>query len=161
MRHMTPTALKLLRGPTSHSKSGPEPEPEQLKQCPEPPVFLEGYAYDEWCRVAPGVHAMGMLPGCDLAILAAYCAAFGRWRYAEEQLAEQGNGKPASAYVIEHGGRLIRNPVLNIAREASLDMLRHAQEFGLSPAARARIGATGNFKPAVTKSKFAGLTAGR
>jgi P27 family predicted phage terminase small subunit len=36
-----------------------------------------------------------------------------------------------------------RNPVLKIARDAAGDMLRFAGEFGLTPVARARLGAAG------------------
>jgi P27 family predicted phage terminase small subunit len=54
---------------------------------PEPPPFLVGYAADEWWRVAPELHRLGLLTLVDVMPLAAYCEAYKRWRTAEELLA--------------------------------------------------------------------------
>jgi P27 family predicted phage terminase small subunit len=50
-----------------------------------------------------------------------------------------------------------RNPVLRIARDAANDMLRFAGEFGLTAAARARLGAAGWTSPG--DGKFDGFLA--
>ena len=52
-----------------------------------------------------------------------------------------------------------RNPLVRIARDAADDMLQFAAEFGLTPVARARLGAAG-WEPPIGGGKFAGLIAG-
>jgi phage terminase small subunit len=54
-------------------------------------------------------------------------------------------------------GDAIQNPLLGIARRAANDMVRYAGEFGMSPAARARIRAGVWHEP--PPSKFDGLLA--
>jgi phage terminase small subunit len=50
------------------------------------------------------------------------------------------------------------NPMVSIARKAAADMVRYAGEFGLSPAARARISAGVGHEP--PPGKFNGLLGG-
>ncbi len=76
----TPIPLKLLRGNPGKRpiRRGFEPS-----QPPLPPILPElsaGDALEEWHRVAPGLHLFGLLTALDMAPLAAYCAAFARWR---------------------------------------------------------------------------------
>ena len=59
-RPPTPTHLKLLRGNPGKRPIRPEPQPEQPPTPPEPPDFLTGYAFDEWRRVAPELHRLGL-----------------------------------------------------------------------------------------------------
>ena len=44
-------------------------------------------AKDEWWRVAPQLHVLGLLTAIDVMVLAAYCQACGRWQQAEDALA--------------------------------------------------------------------------
>jgi P27 family predicted phage terminase small subunit len=50
-----------------------------------------------------------------------------------------------------------RNPIIKVARDAASDMLRFAGEFGLTPVARARLGAAG-WEPS-SRGKFDGYIA--
>ena len=91
----TPTHLRLLRGNPSKRPIKPEPEPMRSEEVPEPPPFVVGYAADEWRRIAPELHRMKLLSILDVMPLAAYCAAYQRWRTAEEvtaRMAEQDPG---------------------------------------------------------------------
>ena len=79
--------MKLLRGNPGKRPLRPEPEPTREPQCPDPPLFVVGYAADESWRVAPELHRLGLLTFVDTAVLAAYCQSYSRWRTAEEVLA--------------------------------------------------------------------------
>jgi P27 family predicted phage terminase small subunit len=128
------------------------PEPAILPQCPEPPEWLHEYAKEEWWRVAPELHLLGLLSAIDGACLAAYCSSYAMWRQASEELArEQG------LLVITQAGDQRRSPLIKIIADAANDMVRYAGEFGLTPVARTRI-AKGIQQPA--PNKFDGLLAG-
>lgn len=63
-------------------------------ELPEAPDFLNDYACDEWYRVGEELLRLGLLTGVDLQPLGAYCAAYGRWRTAEEVLARMADKDP-------------------------------------------------------------------
>ena len=75
--------------------------------------------------------------------LAAYCQAYLRWRTAEELIAGMAAKGPVTAGLLDKSpcGDARSNPLIKIARDAAADMVRYASEFGMSPAARARISA--------------------
>jgi P27 family predicted phage terminase small subunit len=124
----TPTYLKLLRGNPGKRPIRPEPQPEQPPTPPEPPDFLSAYARNEWRRVAPELHRLGLLTSLDAGVLSAYCQCYSRWRTTEEFLAAMDADARPKALV-------------RIAAQAARDMVRYAQQFGMTPAARARIAA--------------------
>jgi P27 family predicted phage terminase small subunit len=154
----TPTVVKLMRGNPGHQKLRREPEPQIAKTCPKPPPFITGYAADEWWTVAPGLHQLGLLSVVDIASLAAYCYAYGQWRLAAEALARMADRDETmhGLLVKTVDGNARRNPLVKIASDAAEDMLRFAGEFGLTPIARARLGAAG-YAPPSQPSKFDGL----
>jgi P27 family predicted phage terminase small subunit len=153
--------LKLLRGnPGRRPLNRNEPQPAIPATVPEPPPCVTvGYALDEWRRVAPELLAMGLLTVVDIAPLGAYCCAYGRWCEAEEALARMREKDPIMfGLTIENGeGAPVTNPLVRIARNARLDMVRLASEFGFTPSARTRIdvGQAGEY----TQSKFGKLIA--
>jgi len=52
-RRPIPTHLKVLRGNTGHrALPENEPEPAAPVDVPDAPAFLQGYACDEWYRIA-------------------------------------------------------------------------------------------------------------
>jgi P27 family predicted phage terminase small subunit len=157
----TPTVLKLLRGNPGRRPIRPEPQPPQAAEPPDAPLFLVGYAADEWDRVAGWLHLMGLLSALDVMPLAAYCQAYAHWRTAEEVLAAMAAKDPVSAGLLirSQGGDAIQNPLVGVARRAAADMVRYAGEFGMSPAARARISAGVGFEPPAGSGKFDGLIA--
>jgi P27 family predicted phage terminase small subunit len=153
-----PTHLKLIRGNPGKRAIPPEPEPIQPPKMPEAPPFLTGYAADEWYRVGPELHRLGLLTVLDLGVFSAYCEAYKRWRTAEEVLATM------AAKDAVTGGLLVKcadgnagaNPLVRIAAHAARDMVSFAGEFGMSPLARARIGAGASYEPP-PGGKFDGL----
>lgn len=144
----TPLRLRLLRGNPGKRPLRPEPEPSRPAQCPDRPAFVTGYAADEWDRVAPELHRLGLLTVLDIAVLTVYCATYARWRTAEESLARmaQSDGDMCA------GARSLAR----IARHAAADMVRYAGEFGMTPVARSRLAAGIGGHP---RGKFDGLIA--
>ena len=148
-----PTHLKLLRGNPGRRAILPEPEPTVPDKLPEPPGFLNEDAVNEWWRVVPELHALGLLTVLDVMPLAAYCAAFAHWIEAERLLSAMA-AKDATSGLLVRGqaGSLMVNPLLKIARNAAADMVRFAGEFGMTPVARSHISAS-----PVAGGKFLGL----
>jgi P27 family predicted phage terminase small subunit len=145
----TPFLVAKLKGFPGKRAKHPPVEPAILPKCPEPPGWLHDYAKQEWWRVAPELHVLGLLSSLDGSCLAAYCASYAMWRQASEELEaltfEAQNGDPR------------RSPLIKIIHDAASDMVRYAGEFGLSPVARTRIAqGIGPKEP----SKFAGLITG-
>jgi P27 family predicted phage terminase small subunit len=153
----TPLHLRLLRGNPSKRPLKAEPQPEQALDVPDPPPFLTGYAADEWCIVAEQLQRLGLLTKVDLPSLGAYCHAYQTWRTAAEALARMAANDPVMSGLIIKGkyGDAAHNPLVSIARRAAGDMVRFAAEFGLTPVARARLGAAGWEPP--KGGKFEGL----
>jgi P27 family predicted phage terminase small subunit len=149
-----PTRLKLLRGnPGKQRLNLVEPEPRALPACPEPPSFLVGYAVEEWRRAAPDLHVVGLLRGVDVMLLGAYCQACATWRTAVEALARN-----PGLLVKAADGTPRRNPLIKIAADAALDMLRFGNVLGMGAAARSRI-AAGWQPPEPVDNEWRGLLA--
>jgi P27 family predicted phage terminase small subunit len=110
---------------------------------------VTGAAADEWRRVGPQLHALGLLTQVDLNTFAVYCVSFGRWKLAEKLL--EGESLVAEGYEKNP----IQNPLVRIASQAARDTVRFASEFGMSPASRAGVSAGGTPTP----SKFGDLLA--
>jgi P27 family predicted phage terminase small subunit len=137
-----PTHLKLLRGNPGHQKlNKDEPQPTQSTELPEPPPFLSGYAKDEWWRLVAELRAFGLLTVLDIMPFAAYCQAYGHWRTAEEALMKMAERDSVTGGLLIKGalGDPRANPLIRIANNAAADMIRFGGEFGMGPAARARI----------------------
>jgi P27 family predicted phage terminase small subunit len=149
-----PAHLRLLRGNPGRRPIKPEPQPEIAVVVPEPPEFLTGHACDEWYRVAPELHRLQLLTVVDVNALAAYCAAYKRWRTAEETLNEMAKRDPVTSGLIIRSSNTkapMQNPLVLIAKQAASDMVRYASEFGMTAAARARIAAGVYNSPSASK----------
>jgi P27 family predicted phage terminase small subunit len=157
----TPSYLKLLRGNPGRRRVPPEPQPEIAPECPAPPSFLGPYGREEWQRVGPGLHAVGLLTVLDVMPLAAYCNAYQTWRTAVEVLDRMAQTNPLTGGLLikTTDGNPRRNPVMKIAADSANAMLRYAGEFGLTPVARSRLGAAGWEPP--KGGKFSGYLGGR
>ncbi len=84
-----PTPLKILRGNPGKralNQGEPKPSPGDL----EPPTWLHGDALEEWDRLAPTLHRLGLLTEIDGRALASYCQTWARWREAEAKIEEFG-----------------------------------------------------------------------
>jgi P27 family predicted phage terminase small subunit len=147
MNAPTPARLQLLRGNPGKRPLRNEPKPAIAAECPQPPEWMMGaYAKQEWARLGPELHRIGLLTVADVAVFAAYCQSFHHWRVAEELARKRRDGAE---------GRLLAQ----IARTAGGDMVRFAGQLGMTPVARARIGG-GIGGQSDGDGKFAGLLRG-
>jgi len=120
----------------------PENEPNPESSIPDPPSFLDGYAVEEWRRVAPELARVGLLSEIDRALLAGYCTSYSQWRSAREEMnkrTEKG-GMLASLVDVTKAGNVIQNCLVGISNKAQNDMGRFADLLGMGAAARARMG---------------------
>jgi phage terminase small subunit len=74
-RPRTPTNLKLIKGSYRKDRAL-KGEPKPAPALPEPPEFLSPGAKQEWNRVAPELHKLGLLSQIDVAALSCYCEAW-------------------------------------------------------------------------------------
>lgn len=157
-RKPKPAHLKLVEGNPGKRALKQEVQPDS-GDLPEPPAFLSADAQAEWRRVSLELHRLGMLTMLDVSTLGAYCQAFGRWIQAERAIAKMAEKDQLTGGLMikTSNGNAIQNPLVGTANKAASDMVRYASEFGLTPAARARLAIGPIEKP---KSKFDGLLGG-
>lgn len=123
-----PTALKLLEGTRKSRINDAEPIP-PATGIPEPPEWLGELGMETWRKLAPGLHARGVLTEWDLDAFAVLCQAVASHRQASELLNR-------SSVLIQGDRGLVKNPALQIARDSAQVIRAFAQEFGLTPSAR-------------------------
>lgn len=136
-RKPKPTVLKLIAGNPGRRPLNPaEAKPENtLPPCPE---HLSDSAKREWERIAPSLHAAGLLTSIDGAALAGYCDAYGRWEDANAMIRRTG------MVVKSPKGFAIQSPFVGIANRALDQMKMFLVEFGMTPSSRSRITVAGH-----------------
>lgn len=132
-----PTSLKLLHGERHIDRLNhdePTPRPADM---PEPDDASEA-VLEVWRRVVAELEAMNLAYPSDVDALRCYCEAVVCHRKASNVLARTG------VLVKSLGGQggFVRNPALQIQRDAAQTIRGFAQEFGLTPSARSSIRAT-------------------
>lgn len=121
---------RALEGLPGKSRVAPVVEKGEVPECPK---WLTGIAEEEWNRVAPALHAAGLLTSLDLCALEGYCACYGKWRQAEQQLAEEG------LMILTPNGSTQIHPCQSISNQAQKLLLSWVKAFGLSPDSRGRM----------------------
>jgi P27 family predicted phage terminase small subunit len=101
---------------------------------PEPPERLPEVGQEEWRRIAPELHKVGLLSNLDLTALEMYCRLFCRWLAAEKEL--EGDD---SLVMKTKTGYQAQSAYLNIANACIKQMQSIMGEFGMTPATRARM----------------------
>ena len=132
----TPTRRLELRGSWRAKTRPDEPRPKAKK--PRAPSWLTKDAKSVFSSLVRRLHAEGMVTGLDENALARYADLFVQYRQASEFIAKFGafhavpgkGGAPATFRTLPHAYR-----VLALAGE----LIRLEREFGLTPAARARL----------------------
>lgn len=138
-RRPVPAHLKLITGNVGHR---PVPPAADLPAptVPDCPPHLGAAARKEWERIVPELETMGVLQRADMAQLAAYCAAYGRWVEVEQEILKlQQNGAVSGLLVKSPNGYPQISPLLAISNKCLEQMRAFAGEFGLSPVMRARV----------------------
>ncbi len=126
-----PTHLKILKGTYRPWRENPD-EPIFTPAIPEKPKFLSAEASEEWDRITKHFLDQGILTHIDMAALAMYCQAYGRWQALEKKL-------PNDKLCGLQNGSFIMNPVYKIARYAYQDLKWMLSEFGMTPSSRTQI----------------------
>ena len=132
----TPTHLKLVRGVRKDRINAAEPKAK--RKAPPMPKWLSADGKKVWRRTVKQLSDMGVLYECDGDSLAAYCEAVVRHQQACELVAQTG--------ILIKGRRdgVVKNPAVQVARDAEATIKSFAQEFGLTPSARTRIKVEGD-----------------
>ena len=127
----TPTHLKIVRGVRRDRINDKEPKPP--KKMPSCPSWLSAEGKKVWRRTSKQLSEMGILYACDGDSLAAYCEAVVRHQMACELIGQTG--------ILIKGRRdgVVKNPAVQVARDAEATIKAFAQEFGLTPSARTRL----------------------
>ncbi|RQU96647.1 phage terminase small subunit P27 family [Burkholderia cenocepacia] len=99
----------------------------------EPPEWLDDAAVDMWERVAPLLCKQKILQFTDLHNVEIFCAAYGNWRRAQEQLAKEG------PVVMGAQGGPVKNPAATVVKEAAGQMATFGAMLGLDPSSRQRL----------------------
>ena len=128
-----PTALKVLRGnPGRRPLPKGEPQP-AAGRVPYAPRWLSEAAAAEWKRIAPRLHAAGLLTEVDGMALGLLCETFVQYQDARRIVERDG------MLAISEKGASYQHPALGIANGARRELLTWAREFGMTPSARSRI----------------------
>jgi len=119
-RKPTETRILKLRGSRHQDKAlGPEPTPGE----PEAPSWLDKQAKGIWSEFVPEMARLGVITLVDRQVVAVFCQTVSDYLRAQETYRENPEDKGAKA-------------MLN---ECRTQILRYAQEFGLTALARSRI----------------------
>ena len=125
-----PTKEEIRLGnPGKRAINGQEPEPTGL---PEPPDYLDTYARGVWDRVMLAMSA-GVYTACDTELLAAYCTACSRLRFAHAMYSKTVKGVSSGGDTAEMD-KWDRRAQRNSAVVAST-----GTRLGLDPSARTAI----------------------
>lgn len=143
-----PTALKLLHGERHRDRINPD-EPAPRPTLPDLPDDASDEVRRVWDRTLAELDAMNLAFSSDRDALRCYCEAVVVHRKASALLAR-------SAVLVKGlHGHLVRNPALQIQRDAAATVRAFAQEFGLTPSARSSIRA-GKAGDGEERNPFAG-----
>ncbi|MGH8574351.1 MAG: phage terminase small subunit P27 family [Gammaproteobacteria bacterium] len=127
-----PTTLKLLHGEKNKDRLNPN-EPLPRPTLPELPGDASPDVQKVWQRRLAELESMELAYSADSDALRCYCEVVIIHRKASKALAVSG--------VLVKGlhGNLVRNPALQIQRDAAQTIRAFAQEFGLTPSARSSV----------------------
>ncbi len=126
-----PTNLRLLHGDRKDRINTAEPIPrDAIPQCP-PEAAAD--VRQVWEYTMAEMEPMGTATAADRDALLCYCEAVVTHRKASAILAKS----PVLIKGIH--GNMVRNPALQIQRDAAQTIRAFAQEFGLTPSARSQI----------------------
>lgn len=136
-RKPVPTAIKELKGTARSDRvlrnEAKFPVPERMLRVPS---GLNEYGEELWRDLGKLLLDAGLFTYGDKIALEMLCMAYGRMKYANEEMQKKGGEVLEGA-----SGNLYQSPWLNIVNRA-WDQVKHMLgEFGLTPAERTRVSA--------------------
>ena len=140
-RPTKPTALKLIEGNKGkRAQNNHEPDPEYLDDMTAP-EYLSDEAKKVWDEVAPNLRKAMLLTTIDVQTLAMGCNAIAQYRVASKRADE--NLVKAKMVEDDHGNKVATgehiNPWLIVQSMSFKQAMAVFMQFGMSPAARARV----------------------
>jgi len=133
-RKPKPVERKLVAGnPGKRALNRAAPQFGEVVDIDPPADWKPGPARDRWLHLAPLLCAQGVLQATDIQNLEVYCAAYGRFRQAEQHMAEHG------VVIRDKRGRFAKNPAATVANEAARRMATFGALLGLDPSSRQRL----------------------
>jgi len=129
-----PTHLRIVQGERKDRINTAEPTPSA--KPPRAPAWLSDDAKKVWRRTVAQLKEMGIASEADTDILAAYCTAVVNLQRATEIVDRTG--------IMVKGRRdgVVKNPAVQIQRDAAQLVARLGAEFGLTPSSRSRVRST-------------------
>lgn len=127
-----PTALRLLHGDRPARTNFDEPKPEPGR--PECPDEVSDEVRAIWDYTLDQLIVMGVATKADRDALLVYCEAVVTHRRASAILARSQVLVPGAM-----AGTIVRNPAVQIQRDAAAVIKAFASEFGFTPSARSEI----------------------
>ena len=129
-----PTALHKLQGTYRADRALPN-EVKPPPGCPKPPVTLDAEGMRAWAYLSPQLEPLGLLTKVDGYALAGLCRSVSVAVAADAILAKDGLMVPGRFDL------MTEHPMVKVSKTAWAEVRAFCTEFGLSPAARTRIGA--------------------
>ena len=133
-----PAALKLLNGRSPGRDSGGRLVPDVPRferGAPQPSSLLSPVARELWEATAPTLEALNLIKPEDGPVFEAYCESWATYREALARVRAEGltmtNPKTGMAH---------KNPALVVVETAGMQLLRYAQQFGLTPVSELALG---------------------
>lgn len=134
-RKPLPTKLKLIKGTARPGRMVPN-EPQPSPEMPVPPDHLAGHALSKWHELTPILFDLGLLSRADRDMLVLYCEEYTRYRDAQDVIEREG------MFITTDKGNVIQHPAVGIVHKAIALMHKILVEFGMTPAARAKVSAS-------------------
>jgi P27 family predicted phage terminase small subunit len=142
--------LRVLDGggrPASIRNGGGEDARRLKMPSPPPEIFAIPEALAEWKRAGPILYALGLISELDRSVFTSYCIAYARHMAAVRAVTaaivadSRRHKKNRTGGLMVRGSRknVVQNPAVRIEREAGRDVLRFAEQLGLTPSARSKI----------------------
>jgi P27 family predicted phage terminase small subunit len=136
-RKPTPIEQRVREGNPQHR---PLPEPVIVGGRPvpadlaEPPADLPQDAQDFWCDSVVRLVEVGLIDWVDVPVLEMLATQYARVKQSRRVIAEDGH------FALGSVGQIREHPALKIERESMAAFLRLAEQYGLTPVARTRLG---------------------
>jgi P27 family predicted phage terminase small subunit len=135
----TPTKILELRGSwLAKKRRRREPQPPPAQGTPRCPQWLEPSAKAVWRQLAPRLAQLGLLTPLDVFAFARYCEHYAEWQRCREFIHDHG-----SRYAVrDESGQVVAVRLFPEAiqeRMHSKLLVDIEREFGLTPAARAKL----------------------
>lgn len=131
-----PSALNELHGnPSKRPRNANEPKP--CPVLPDPPKHLSKAAKKEWKSISEQLYRLNLLTEVDVNALAMYCESWASYLTAVAYVQENGS------FFTTAQGYMQTHPMATEVKAQAALLLKLAAQFGLTPAARARLSVSG------------------